>query len=482
MADFHKNYKELNMKENISKNKVWQIIGVAVLCAVCVLTAVLGIVFGMNHSSEDLNVSKDMASDIDNGVLHDTTVRLLSGVATTASDGSVSQTITAVISPADASNKMVDWSVAWVDGTPLANAKIGDYISVAPSSDGALTATVTCKKAFRGSVAFIKVVTREGGYVATCNVSFEGKPSSLQINGGNSGKANYQGSNTYTVALENVFSDVGDSFYSSLKVKSYTWGGTFYGGTFNTATQQWTDMNTYNISDLSLMSEYISVSYANKKLTVSNKNSLIGAFASQSSSSQGAIYTQRVQKDVDMYVDVTLESAGVEKTIRVDFENVTISANGGKNGSCKLLNSATFDVTIGNIFGTFDKPVTIQSFTWGGTYTGQNWYNNPSGNGYTGDKKTCNVSDLKQRVSDYFDVTISGKKVTVNNKKSMLTHSLNTGSVSGGYNVTYYNCPVANLNVYLDIVLACGDSTATFRVSFTSGVNSVSLSQSTITF
>ena len=49
------------MKENISKNKVWQIVGVSVLCAVLVLGAVLGVVFGMNHSSEDLNVSKDMS-------------------------------------------------------------------------------------------------------------------------------------------------------------------------------------------------------------------------------------------------------------------------------------------------------------------------------------------------------------------------------------------------------------------------------------
>ncbi|UKI47870.1 MAG: hypothetical protein L6V82_08740 [Clostridiales bacterium] len=72
-------------------------------------------------------------------------------------------------------------------------------------------------------------------------------------------------------------------------------------------------MNTYNISDLSLIDSYISVSYADKKLTVLNKQSLIGAYASSQGSSQGAIYTKRVQKDVDMYVDVTLESAGVEK-------------------------------------------------------------------------------------------------------------------------------------------------------------------------
>lgn len=46
-----------------TKNKVWQIIGVAVLCALCVLGAVLGVVFGMNHSTEDLNVSMAISSE-----------------------------------------------------------------------------------------------------------------------------------------------------------------------------------------------------------------------------------------------------------------------------------------------------------------------------------------------------------------------------------------------------------------------------------
>lgn len=463
------------MKNNSSKYNICQIVGVSVVCAILVLSAVLGIVFGMNHSSEELNVSKDMASDIDNGVLHDTTVRLLSGVATTASDGSVSQTLTAVISPADAANNKVDWSVAWLDGTPLASAKIGDYITITPSSDGALTATVTCKKAFRGSVACIKVVTRDGGYVATCNVSYEGKPSSLQINGGNSGKANYQGSNSYTVALENVFGDVGDSFYDSLVVKSYTWGGTFYGGTYNTTNNQWSNLNTYNISDLSLIDSYISVSYADKKLTVLNKQSLIGAYASSQGSSQGAIYTKRVQKDVDMYVDVTLESAGVEKTIRVDFENVTISANGGKNGSCNLLRSATFDVALGNLFGTFNKEITVQSFTWGGTY-----YGGDCTNGTWSNFGTLNISDLKN-MEEYISVSYSNKKLTVSNTKALSNNAYQEVSFTSR-STKYTGLVQSNVNMYVDVVLACGDSTATFRVNFTSGVNSVSLSESSITF
>ena len=461
------------MKNNLTKSRVWQIIGVAVLCAVCVLTAVLGVVFGMNHSSEDLNVSKEMASDIDNGVLHDTTVRLLSGVATTASDGSVSQPITAVISPADAPNTMVDWSVAWVDGDSRASENISDYITVTPISDGALTATVTCKKAFRGSIAFIKVVTREGGYVATCNVSFEGKPSSLQINGGNSGKANYQGSNTYTVALENVFSDVGDSFYNTISVKSYIWGGTYYGGDYTNGT--WSNLGTLNISDLQNMEEYISVSYSNKKLTVSNIQSLIGACASGGQSSHGEQQRGRVQKDVDMYVDVTLEGAGVTKTIRVDFENVTISANGGKDGSCKLLNSATFDVTIGNVIGSFDKPVTVKSFTWGGTY-----YGGDCTNGTWSNLGTLNISDLQNK-EDYISVSYSNKKLTVSNTKALSNNAYHE-MISASRATIYHGLVQSNVNMYVDVVLACGDSTATFRVNFTSGVNSVSLSQSTITF
>lgn len=81
------------MKENISKNKVWQIVGVSVLCAVLVLGVVLGVVFGMNHSSEDLNVSKDM-SEQDGLVISQEVskgITLLSGVATTAADGTTTK-------------------------------------------------------------------------------------------------------------------------------------------------------------------------------------------------------------------------------------------------------------------------------------------------------------------------------------------------------------------------------------------------------
>lgn len=96
------------------ENKVWQIIGVAVLCAVCVLTAVLGIVFGMNHSSEDLNVSKDMSdNDIVVNATEENGIMLTSGVATTAADGTKSKVLTATVTPSAASKLDYTWSVAF---------------------------------------------------------------------------------------------------------------------------------------------------------------------------------------------------------------------------------------------------------------------------------------------------------------------------------------------------------------------------------
>lgn len=391
--------------------------------------------------------------------------------------------LTATISPADTPDKTVTWSVEWGDGAELASKAVTDYVAITPDSSNGLKATVVCKKAFRGNVIIVKVKTKDGGYIATCSVTFEGKPQDIKVNNGSTAKCNYLGTNTYSVALENVFKDVGDDFYNNITVKTFSWGGTYYGGTYNTASKSWSNLQTRNIADLQNSSTYISATYANKVLTVSNTKSLVeNAYTSFSGGSSGGIVEGYVKSDVNMYVDVVLACADMEKTVRVNFTPITLSVNNGTTGTCKLESSATFDVAIGNKFGTLYEDVKVKSFAWGGTYTGQNWSSNPSGSGYYGDKTTCNVVDLLQNVADYFDVTYSNGKLTVNNKKSMLTWSLYTRETSGGYSTYRYNCPVENLNVYLDIVLAYGDTTTTLRVNFTSNVNSVSLNNDTIIF
>ena len=59
-------------------------------------------------------------------------------------------TLTATVSPETADNKAVDWSVAFVNpSSSWAKGKnVADYVTVTPTSDGALTANVNCLKAF----------------------------------------------------------------------------------------------------------------------------------------------------------------------------------------------------------------------------------------------------------------------------------------------------------------------------------------------
>ena len=99
----------------------------------------------------------------------------------TQSENYVAKMVTAVITPAEVSNKAVDWSVLWITNNEGENAVVTDYVTVTPTSDGSLTAEVRCYKAFEGSTIGVKVVTRVGKISAMCNVTYIGEPSSFEI-------------------------------------------------------------------------------------------------------------------------------------------------------------------------------------------------------------------------------------------------------------------------------------------------------------
>ena len=82
--------------------------------------------------------------------------------------------LTATVEPADAGDKNVDWSVSFVN--PLSSWASGktvtDYVTVTPTSDGALTANVECKQAF-GEQIKVTVTSRENTNVyASCTVDY----------------------------------------------------------------------------------------------------------------------------------------------------------------------------------------------------------------------------------------------------------------------------------------------------------------------
>ena len=90
-------------------------------------------------------------------------------------------TLTATITPADAANKAVDWSVsfanpssAWASGKTVTN-----YVTITPSSSGALTATARCLKDF-GEKIKITVQSRAVPEIkAECICEYSQKVSAL---------------------------------------------------------------------------------------------------------------------------------------------------------------------------------------------------------------------------------------------------------------------------------------------------------------
>ncbi len=84
-------------------------------------------------------------------------------------------TLTATVGPDDAVNKVVDWSVAWENGeSSWANGKeVTDYVTVTPTTDGAMTATATCMQAF-GEKVIITAQVRDGSddLKATCVANY----------------------------------------------------------------------------------------------------------------------------------------------------------------------------------------------------------------------------------------------------------------------------------------------------------------------
>lgn len=392
--------------------------------------------------------------------------------------------ITATITPTDAKNKNGTWTVEWDSEAELKDKSVTDYVTVTADSTNSLKATVVCKKAFRGSTIVVTVTTEEGGYAASCNVTYEGKPSAIDVNSGNALKVNLVGANSYAVSLSNVFDDLGEQYYDEVTVKSYTWGGTYYGGKYNTINGgSWEELGTNNIADLQNIEMYIDVAYSDKTLTVNNKKSLIeSAYTNMTGSSQGALYYGFVKSDVKMYVDVTLKCAGTEKTVRVNFEPVTVTVNGGTNGSCNLVNKATFDVVLGNVYGdmtdTFYENIKVKSFTWGGTYYGGTF--NTRSMSWS-ELQTRNITDLEQDVKTYISVSYANKKLTVENTRS-LVQSGYTHMVGSSQGALYSGYVKSDINMYVDIVLAVGGAEQTFRVNFISGVNGISLADGVITF
>lgn len=83
-------------------------------------------------------------------------------------------TLTATITPADAANKAVDWTIAFknASSTWATGKTVTEYATVTPSADGALTAVVENVAAF-GEQIIVKATSRDNAEAyATCTVEY----------------------------------------------------------------------------------------------------------------------------------------------------------------------------------------------------------------------------------------------------------------------------------------------------------------------
>ena len=137
---------------------------------------------------------------------------------TVTTEQSVDVRIQAYVTPEDAANKEVDFSVAWGNAPTHGSEPVTNYLTVTPDSDGSTMATVSCKKAFGDDTIIITVTTREGGYTATCTVTFTGIASGIEITSSTAAKKSTSErgeyyelgtSKTYTfdIGLTNAFDD-----------------------------------------------------------------------------------------------------------------------------------------------------------------------------------------------------------------------------------------------------------------------------------
>lgn len=180
--------------------------------------------------------------------------------AAQANGETVDVAIKASISPWDAANQLVDFSVAWGTAPTHGKEAVTDYVTVTQESDGSLNATISCKKAFGSDKIIVTVTTRDGGFTANCTVSFVGVASTMSITNDTLNPISdtkrgvyYQlGTNktyNFTVNLGNIFNSVGSK---NLTVTLGGVGELYFGDEFSDGTgmSSFSNMAKRKMSDI----------------------------------------------------------------------------------------------------------------------------------------------------------------------------------------------------------------------------------------
>lgn len=289
-----------------------------------------------SEQSVEQTANNNMEGEFSTKFVNTKYVKLMAATPMVASTttSTASQTLVATVYPSTASNKAVDWSVAWADSSKTEDVK--EYVTVAPQSNGSTIATVTCYQAFEGNI-IVTVRTRESGYTADCIVTFVGVPTEMLImtNLTEQSDGYHVGiGNTYTfnVGLDNPFNSVGEDYQNItatlngvgsviLSYKEYY---------ISSGTENWYDTSDTEVTLDSLKDNFITVNYANGVLTVNTLKSIESYYESVDTMDGGRtkaydnIFRSYVT-DCYFTVKLTESKSGLSKTIKIRFDETVVA-------------------------------------------------------------------------------------------------------------------------------------------------------------
>lgn len=267
------------------------------------------------------------------------------------SSGNKEVVVQATVTPENAANKEVDWSLQWNEpSSEWANGKdVNDYVFVLPSSDGSTTATVSATKPF-GEKIILKCTSRDNANVfATCTLDYAKKVSSIDIvikNNGETADGIFWSADgqTYDIEFVPTYDEVytvddsfdftcsiiaTDDFIESVQVQS-----SFYGPDGSSFIQQnLVSKKTSTLSDLKIVSSYQNLtesylSFRSGQNAVSSKiyNAAVNNFKQKVAAYSGNIFdiTITATGNYSTYSTVsTITSTGANFT--VSTEEVSLS-------------------------------------------------------------------------------------------------------------------------------------------------------------
>lgn len=168
------------LEQHKSNDKIKWILTLLAFILVGVMLA--GIICGWFDKTEDTPIEETESSFIvtpeGNRFLRVTATPLtVSENGEIAPQAVTGYTLTATVQPENADDTAVDWSAAWSNASSFwASGKtVTDYVTITPTSDGALTANIECKQAFGEQVTITVTYRHDTSITATATADYREK-------------------------------------------------------------------------------------------------------------------------------------------------------------------------------------------------------------------------------------------------------------------------------------------------------------------